>query len=1030
MTWRAPPRILRALALVLLTAATTLLLLQSHRGIAPVQVSEGALWSATGVRASATARGGIPRQVQHAQATPRVCLLGNAESVATAERSHRMWGQAFPSYWYIWNQVVPSTSPSQLNTHPAQLHVVASSLKARALTFADGIQLNYQAAKEHDDCDYYFVHDDDLEFTVAAGFSQTKQPIHAVLLQWLQRWQPLVAGFPWDVGRARYSELSAIAHARASTDGSASPLVLFDNGMVLYHTSVADFFIPFAPAGEGGFVGKWTLGAQFLHLFVPWWLRERAATCEQLRYRNLINLDNLNRTERARGRKETDTLVFYGAVRHPYEYKLNEKYRNFLKSGLRDSALRFGPETRVADVTWRPASGTPSNASATTSQLIQRLVQLYHWRHPALSNNAWVRAHANELQRQSAQALPKMRLDLHIFVHERVTAFQTLWTSVQALLRPSAHMEIGIVVHHDPSPKPQIRAELSKALHALVHPFAPIKVVEHSRPLGLKASILKLATADARFIWLLEDDLEVSPLALRFAEICIWRYLQNGPSQLLGLSLYAQLYNEVTDSYLPGASKTGYAATLTGLRRWRMPQSWGGIYRADAWNAFTRWLAQQPASARFLLPQSLTNRWPEAYSWKKPLLYFMAERGLELLYPVLPHRWSLTTNTLVAGTNDQVRAHSSKWLPKVERFKLSLLSSNDTQQLAPGWQELATSDGAWTKMINGSRDYAWQRVLAAFPSLSTLDVLDAHGHVLGTDAQDAARRATEQKALSAQQCVSVLIYLRHDQAPATIALVKKLSQTPIDLDLIVVSPDAAAAHALQTATTREKWASHLTVLHDPAVSAMSYMWSRTARQAVRCQALWLQDSAWPVTTESFVYAVETFRGHYYDHVVGLQAAARNHQGQGVGMGFLRKNTEHASWFLPTNLVIPSALTGRIAIQGATPVADQCRWLVLHAELASRQFCPVMIWQWTRPEILPVEHDDVQLAAWLTGCIEHLCGLGVAPNDLMLLRTSQSVRMEARYGTTTRYINREWLKCAPRSPAIGDGSSFLHDLGVA
>lgn len=63
----------------------------------------------------------------------------------------------------------------------------------------------------------------------------------AELRRLLKRYKPAVAGFPWAVGDDRFSTMRELKRAYAGQE--VQPLTGFDNGMVVYHRSVLDFFL-------------------------------------------------------------------------------------------------------------------------------------------------------------------------------------------------------------------------------------------------------------------------------------------------------------------------------------------------------------------------------------------------------------------------------------------------------------------------------------------------------------------------------------------------------------------------------------------------------------------------------------------------------------------------------------------------------------------------------------------------------------------------------------------------------------------
>lgn len=60
------------------------------------------------------------------------------------------------------------------------------------------------------------------------------------LVQLLDAYHPAIAGFPWDVGDERFPGMIELQAAFAHEE--VAPLTGFDNGMVIYHHTVVDFF--------------------------------------------------------------------------------------------------------------------------------------------------------------------------------------------------------------------------------------------------------------------------------------------------------------------------------------------------------------------------------------------------------------------------------------------------------------------------------------------------------------------------------------------------------------------------------------------------------------------------------------------------------------------------------------------------------------------------------------------------------------------------------------------------------------------
>ncbi|CAF3821321.1 unnamed protein product [Rotaria sordida] len=140
-------------------------------------------------------------------------------------------------------------------------------------------------------CDYIFTHDDDLTFHIKQQFNVSETSLSNLLISILKTYRPAIAGFPWSVGDKSIlamKELAAVYRNEAIT-----PLTGFDNGMVIYHKSIVNFFIPFSPRGEGGFRGEWTLCAHFLQMFAHLLFGKYAIRLNMFEYNNSINIDSV-----------------------------------------------------------------------------------------------------------------------------------------------------------------------------------------------------------------------------------------------------------------------------------------------------------------------------------------------------------------------------------------------------------------------------------------------------------------------------------------------------------------------------------------------------------------------------------------------------------------------------------------------------------------------------------------------------------------------------------------------------------------
>ncbi|CAF4754328.1 unnamed protein product, partial [Rotaria sp. Silwood2] len=159
------------------------------------------------------------------------------------------------------------------------------------LSWTKGIELVVNGiANINQSCDYIFTHDDDLTFRIKQQFCIPEISLPNMLINVLKTYRPAIVGFPWAIGDRRISAMKELVTVYENE--TIAPLTGFDNGMVIYHKSVINLFIPFSPQGEGSFRGKWTLCAQFLQMFAHLLFGKYAIRFNMFEYNNSINMDN------------------------------------------------------------------------------------------------------------------------------------------------------------------------------------------------------------------------------------------------------------------------------------------------------------------------------------------------------------------------------------------------------------------------------------------------------------------------------------------------------------------------------------------------------------------------------------------------------------------------------------------------------------------------------------------------------------------------------------------------------------------
>jgi hypothetical protein len=113
-----------------------------------------------------------------------------------------------------------------------------------------------------------------------------------------------------------------------------------------------------------------------------------------------------------------------------------------------------------------------------------------------------------------------------------------------------------------------------------------------------------------------EDDIEVSPYFLQYAEAMVNAYVYRDAAdhRLSAISLYNPVYNEAIESFV--SVSNGNKPFV-----YQMPQSWGAVIMPGPWSDF---LAFESVFGKIdvdpLVPDSMTNRWPwEVVSPHHPL---------------------------------------------------------------------------------------------------------------------------------------------------------------------------------------------------------------------------------------------------------------------------------------------------------------------------------------------------------------------------------------------------------------------------
>ena len=198
-----------------------------------------------------------------------ICAFANTETVEAAIRVAAIF-PSFPFWFAVWGQDIEYTILDD------RIHLIP----ARGSTHAQGWEITVAAAKQSEfRCEYYFSMDDDLKwFVTETGIRQyyanrvrrgrfpPREPtITDVIAETLEHYKPAVMVFPWPWGDAYIETLSRF---NSLHEGQiVQPATGFDNGCIVFHESIVDFFIPIWLGG--GFQPRFIVQHTVLNFFIP-----------------------------------------------------------------------------------------------------------------------------------------------------------------------------------------------------------------------------------------------------------------------------------------------------------------------------------------------------------------------------------------------------------------------------------------------------------------------------------------------------------------------------------------------------------------------------------------------------------------------------------------------------------------------------------------------------------------------------------------------------------------------------------------
>lgn len=206
-----------------------------------------------------------------------VCVLANAQSVETAKYAADQWPH-FPFFFAVWDEQLPAVGKTTFESETKRAgHEVTENIKvyrllndgrvflipAKNTTHAEGWHLSLLAAARMQTeyfCMYYFTMDDDLQWELTERGLESLHQLNAqkqlhgekgvsvvevktrVLVNFLTQNRPFVTVFPWPWGD---NELTNLREITKEFQGElVQPATAFDNGCLIFHSSVVKYFIP------------------------------------------------------------------------------------------------------------------------------------------------------------------------------------------------------------------------------------------------------------------------------------------------------------------------------------------------------------------------------------------------------------------------------------------------------------------------------------------------------------------------------------------------------------------------------------------------------------------------------------------------------------------------------------------------------------------------------------------------------------------------------------------------------------------
>lgn len=750
----------------------------------------------------------------------KVCIVGNAQTKQHAIAMHEMWERIFRSFWYIWDEY----HKEDITFENGMTFIYSND----TLSWTKGIELGIQIIdNKKESCDYIFIHDDDLTFHIKRQFYHPKMSLANTLVKLLKTYRPAIASFPWIHGDTNILAMKELALLYENE--TIAPLTGFDNGMVLFHKSIVNFFIPFSPRGEGNFTSQWTLCAHFLQMFAHLLFKEYAVRLNMFEYFHSVNINN----ELSNNNSKQKVVIKNGSAyisnaRHPYEYPQNKAYIQFLSEGLKFPYQSWGRTLTTGYELTLSKTTVFKRASFDGLWLLNRLNSVYDIRYEALSKNKLLRDQFSDEQKYSILQQTNFTLKLILLTMNRLHSFQRLWKSLNNAL--PINQTINIFIHMDMDNEDnEKRQQYLEYLNSLRSHHGNVHIIAYSIQRSLRAIMLEAwrPLNNDEYAVFLEDDVELSPYFLLYIEKLVRAYFYNLKleKRLFGISLYNQRFNEVIDNYISVSNNHQ-------LYAYQMPQSWGALYAPKMWRNFLKFLQNELDP---FIPNSYTNRWPCKKSWKKYLLRFMYEQQGCLLYPNFPSNLSLSTNHIEYGMNDKLATSNDKEPLRV-KFKVPLLYDKKM------FEQLKT------------------------PSLDDLQIYNVyHKRVKSLDELKLSKIAIT----SFDKCTMILTVF--DRTNTTLDRLTYYQDFTYISTIIVVWNNVNVQPINEKRYSKFRIPIHILKMTRNSLNNRFY-----PHKQIQTDCIINMDDDWDMPYSHMAFAIDTWRGHFFNNLVGFSHLGRNH----------------------------------------------------------------------------------------------------------------------------------------------------------